>query len=607
VNADTIFVFALVAAASILFASGRVRLDVVALLVVIALVLSGVLTEREALAGFGDPVVLLVAGLFIVGEMLTRTGIAYAIGNWIAGVGGESETRLLVVLMLVAAGLGSVMSSTAVVAIFIPVVLSIASKTDINSSRLLMPLSFAALISGMLTLIATTPNLVVSAELRQAGFESFDFFVFTPIGLAVLFVGIVYMLVIGRHLLPGGREEPPKTAAVSMRELADDFDVTGEFHRLRVARQSSLVGSSLRDIKLGTQFNAWVVAVERPQRLGMSIETAPGPDFALRAGDVLVVHAVVADVTRMIETHGLERMKIDDRDRERWSHEIGLATVLIPPESRLAGDTLRKAAFRTRHGLHVVAVRRRGSVLKEFLDEKLESGDSLLLLGSWKRLGQLQPEVHDFLVLALPIEIKQVAPARSRAPVAVAILLGMVLLAALELVPLTAAVLMAALAAVLTRCLTMEEAYRSIHWSSLVLIAGMLPVADALQKTGGVGVIVDGLVSGFGDAGPYAMMTGLFVLTAGLGLFLSNTATAVLMAPIAISAASALGVAPYAFAMTVAIAASAAFATPVSTPVVTLVVAPGRYRFLDFVKVGLPLLVLAWLVNLIITPLVFPF
>jgi di/tricarboxylate transporter len=607
VNADTVFVFVLVAAASILFASGRVRLDIVAILVVIALVIGGVLTEREALAGFGDPVVLLVAGLLIVGEMLTRTGIAYGIGNWIARVGGESEVRLLVVLMLVAAGLGSVMSSTAVVAIFIPVVLSIANKTDINPSRLLIPLSFAALVSGMLTLIATTPNLVASGELGQAGFEPFNFFAFTPIGLAVLLVAIVYMVFVGRRLLPGEKLAPPKSGAVSLRELAEEYGVLGEFHRLRVLPESSLVDRSLRETQLGTRFHARVMVVERLQRFGMLTETTPGPDFVLRAGDFLVVDADTASLAEMIEEHDLERMRIVAADRERWAHTVGLATVLIPPESRLVGETLRKASFRTRHGLHVVAVRRRRKVLDGFLDRKLESGDTLLVMGPWKKIGQVQSNVHDVLVLSLPIEMEQVAPARSRAPIAVAILVAMVLAAALELVPLTVAVLLAALAAVFTRCLSVEDGYRSMHWSSLVLIAGMLPIADALQKTGGVTVIVDGLAAGLGDAGPYAMMSGLFVLTAGLGLFMSNTATAVLMAPIAITAANAVGVAPYAFVMTVAIAASAAFATPVSTPVVTLVVAPGKYRFVDFVKVGLPLMLLTWLVTVAITPIVFPF
>jgi di/tricarboxylate transporter len=590
----------------VLFASGRVRFDVVGLLVVLSLMLSGILTEREALAGFGNPVVLIVAGLLIVGEMLTRTGIAFAIGNWMTRVGGNSEVRLLVLLMLVAGVMGSVMSSTAVVAILIPAVVNVAGKTSINASRLLIPLSYGALISGMLTLIGTTPNLVASGELDGTGYEPFGFFSFTPIGAVVLLVAVLYMVFIGRHLLPGDKIVPPKPATATLQDLIAEFDLLSKFHRLRVNAQSPLVGVALSESRLSNH-RARVVVIERSGRFGITTTAAPSSDKMIRAGDILVIQADPSNVTAIEEVFKLERVVIGDAERKRWVNEVGLATVLIHPESRLTRKTLHEVRFRTRAGLQVLALRRSGEVLTEFLDVKLRLGDALLVLGPWKRIVELRRDVHDYLVLTLPTELDQVAPARNKAPVALAILLTMVALTALEIVPVTVAVLMAALAAVLTRCLTMEEAYRSIHWNSVVLIAAMLPVADALQKTGGVTLIVDWLVSGFGQSGPYLMMTSIFALTAILGMFMSNTGTAVLMAPIAISAAEALGVAPYAFVMTVAIAASAAYVTPMSSPVVTLVVAPGKYRFMDFVKVGLPLLLLTWVVAMVVTPLVFPF
>jgi di/tricarboxylate transporter len=568
--------------------------------------LSGILTEREALAGFGNPVVLIVAGLLIVGEMLTRTGIAFAIGNWMTRVGGNSEVRLLVLLMLVAGVMGSVMSSTAVVAILIPAVVNVAGKTSINASRLLIPLSYGALISGMLTLIGTTPNLVASGELDGTGYEPFGFFSFTPIGAVVLLVAVLYMVFIGRHLLPGDKIVPPKPATATLQDLIAEFDLLSKFHRLRVNAQSPLVGVALSESRLSNH-RARVVVIERSGRFGITTTAAPSSDKMIRAGDILVIQADPSNVTAIEEVFKLERVVIGDAERKRWVNEVGLATVLIHPESRLTRKTLHEVRFRTRAGLQVLALRRSGEVLTEFLDVKLRLGDALLVLGPWKRIVELRRDVHDYLVLTLPTELDQVAPARNKAPVALAILLTMVALTALEIVPVTVAVLMAALAAVLTRCLTMEEAYRSIHWNSVVLIAAMLPVADALQKTGGVTLIVDWLVSGFGQSGPYLMMTSIFALTAILGMFMSNTGTAVLMAPIAISAAEALGVAPYAFVMTVAIAASAAYVTPMSSPVVTLVVAPGKYRFMDFVKVGLPLLLLTWGVAMVVTPLVFPF
>ena len=334
---------------------------------------------------------------------------------------------------------------------------------------------------------------------------------------------------------------------------------------------------------------------------------APDSDAEIHGGDALCVVSKPEAAEALAAAESLAPLEIGVADHARLSRELGLAVVLVHPESRLVGIALREAEFRSIHELNVLGLRRRGDIVAPFVDEPLESGDSLLVLGTWHPISRLQGDTRDFVVLKLPRELDEVAPARQRAPVALAIVTGMVLLAALGLVPVVAAVLLAALAAVFTRCLSMEEGYRAIHWSSLVLIAGMLPIADALESTGGVDLIVEALMRGVGDASPYVVMTVLFVLTAGLGLILSNTATAVLIVPIALRAAVVLGISPYPLAMTVAIAASAAFVTPFSTPVVTLVVAPGSYRFVDFAKVGLPLLVLVWATTLLVTPVFFPF
>ena len=284
-SSDAAIVFGILAVAGVCFASGRIRLDVTALLVVLALMLSGVLTPREALSGFGDPVVLLVAGLLVVGEMLNRTGVAYGLGSWISRVGGSSETRLLILLMVSAAVLSSVMSSTAVVAVFIPVVLTISAKTDLNASHLLMPLSFAALVGGMLTLIATTPNLVVNAELEEKGMEAFGFFAFTPIGLAVLAVAVLYMWLVGRHMLPGG-VAPPKSDARTIEDLQTGFGIDEMYHRLRVPGGSQLVGRSLAVAAIGTRFHVRVIAIERPgPRGGFGVaRSVSGSDAEIHSG-----------------------------------------------------------------------------------------------------------------------------------------------------------------------------------------------------------------------------------------------------------------------------------------------------------------------------------
>jgi di/tricarboxylate transporter len=604
---DSTFVFVVIAVAAALMASNRVRFDVIALMVVLALMLSGVLTVGEALAGFGSSVVILVAGLLIVGEMLARTGVARAVGDWILKHGGSNETRLLILIMVGAGVLGGVMSSTAVVAIFIPIVLRIAAETNLNSSRLLLPMSYAALISGMLTLIATTPNIVVHEELKGAGFEGFGFFSFFPVGAVVLVVAIAYILLIGRRLLSSEVHKPPQAnLSRSILELWDDFRTGEDVTRLRIDNDSPLAGQTIAETLLRTRERILIIGVSRTSR-GDERISAPAPNTELRAQDEIVAVGRPEDVERVIRSYSLTALPRTTRERQRWLWEMGGARVLIHPESRLIGKSIRDAEFRGTYGLHVLGLRRGKEAIAEPRDEKLRSGDSLFVVGPWSRIRQLQSRPHDFVVTEIPAEFADIVPSYRRMPVALAILAAMVLLTVFDVVPLVAAVLLASLAAIVTRCLTMEDAYRAIHWSSLVLVAGMLPLADALQKTGGSQLVVDVLMSAVGDASPYMMLTVLFFLTAGLGLVLSNTASAVLVAPIAIYAASLLGVSPYPFAVAVLIAASAAYSTPVSTPVVTLVVDPGKYKFTDFLKLGIPLLALTYIVTLFVAPLVFPF
>ncbi len=607
-QSEATFVFALIGAAAVLMASNRVRFDIVALLVVLALMLSGVLSVGEALSGFGNPVVIMVAGLLVVGEMLDRTGVATAVGDIILKKGGTSETRLLIALMVGAAVLGAVMSSTAVVAIFIPIALRIAAETGLNSSRLLMPMSYAALISGMLTLIATPPNLVVHEELKNAGYAGFGFFSFAPVGLAVLVVAVLYMLLIGRRMLPS---QPASVAndrvGRSILDIWEEFSIHRRYENMTVAALSPLAGKTIAEAELDSRYGTRIIGIMRRRPTGEERIASPASSVEIRADDTLLVVGPEEGRRHLLEEQKLTPFTITDRHRQRWLWEMGGAAVLVHPDSGLIGKSVREAAFRERYNLEVLGLRRGQTALEDFEDSPLESGDSLLVVGTWSRLRHLQSLHHDFVVLELPREQQEVVPAYKRMPIGLAILTGMVLLTLFDVVPLVAAVIIAVMAAVATRCLTMDDAYRSIHWSSLVLIAGMLPLADALEKTGGTKVVVEALMYTFGDASPAAMLAVMFFLTAGLGLVLSNTASAVLVAPIAVYAAEALGVSPYPFAIAVLIAASAAFSTPVSTPVVTLVVEPGRYGFMDFVKVGAPLLILTFLATLLVTPLVFPF
>lgn len=607
-TAEITLVFAIIAIAAALMASNRVRFDIVALLVVLALMLSGILTPSEALAGFGSSVVILVAGLLVVGEMLARTGVASAVGDWILKRGGSNETQLLILIMLGAGVLGSVMSSTAVVAIFIPIVLRIAAETNLDSSRMLMPMSYAALISGMLTLIATTPNIVVHEELKTAGFDGFGFFSFTLIGISILVVAIVYFLLIGRRLLPGQSQESDNgKPSRSIFELWEDFRDGEDYENIHINNGCPLADKTIAESKLESRYRVRIIGIVRRESRGEERISAPSDHFVLRHQDVLLTIGKPEDHDRLCAEQNLTKQPKTKTNTQRWLWELGGATVLIHPDSKLIGKSLRNAEFRSNYDLHVVGLRRAKKPVTDFENVELKSSDSLLVAGPWARIKQLQSKAHDFVVLETPKELTEIVPSYNRMPVALTILVAMVTLTIFDVVPLVTAVLIAALAAVFTRCLTMEDAYRSIHWSSLVLIAGMLPLADALNNTGGTQLLVDAIMSVLGESSPYIMLSVIFFLTAGLGLVLSNTASAVLIAPIAIYAATALNVSPYPFAVAVLIAASAAYSTPVSTPVVTLVVDPGRYKFVDFIKVGTPLLLLTYLVTLVVAPLIFPF
>lgn len=588
-------------------ASNKVRFDLVALLVVLALILSSTLTVNEALAGFGSPVVAMVAGLLVLGEMLSRTGVARIMGDWVLKHGGHSEVRLLVLVMGGAALLGSVMSSTAVVALFLPVVMRIAQETRLNAARMLIPLSYASLISGMQTLIATTPNIVVHEQLKSAGFEGFGFFSFTPVGLAVLVVCILYILIAGRRMLGDQySEESTRQRNRSVGEIWQKYAPGSTYQKVRIEADSPLAGLSIGETQLDREYRVRIVGLQRRKR-GQDRVVWPSANTELVAGTTLYVFGKPRDIKRLATENQLTLAPPNENDRKHWMWDVSGAAILIHPESRLLGKSIRDCAFRSEHGVHVLGLRRNFKAVEEFGQVDLHAADSLFVVGPWAKIQQLSQKTHDFVVTEYPREHTDAVPSYERIGISLAILASMVLLTIFNLVPLVAAVMMASIAAVLTRCLTMEDAYRAIHWSSLVLIAGMLPLAAALDKTGGTGIIVDALMAVAGEAGPYTLMTVLFFLTAVIGLVLPNTASAVLVSPIAIHAAAVLDASPYPFAVAVLIAASSSFSTPVATPVVSLVVEPGRYQFMDFVRVGLPLLVLTYLTTLVVAPLVFPF
>ncbi|EKS5419760.1 SLC13 family permease [Salmonella enterica] len=607
-NGELIWVLSLLAIAVVLFATGKVRMDAVALFVIVAFVLSGTLTLPEAFSGFSDPNVILIAALFIIGDGLVRTGVATVVGTWLVKMAGSSEIKMLVLLMITVAGLGAFMSSTGVVAIFIPVVLSVSMHMQTSPSRLMMPLSFAGLISGMMTLVATPPNLVVNSELLREGLHGFSFFSVTPLGVVVLVLGIVYMLVM-RFMLKGDAPGQQAGKRRTFRDLIREYRLTGRARRLAIRPGSPMVGQRLDDLKLRERYGANVIGVERWRRFRRVIVNVNGVS-EFRARDVLLIDmsAAEVDLREFCAEQLLEPMVLRGEYFSDQALDVGMAEISLIPESELIGKSVREIAFRTRYGLNVVGLKRDGVALEGSLaDEPLLMGDIILVVGNWKLISQLGQKGRDFVVLNMPVEVSEASPAHSQAPHAIFCLVLMVALMLTDEIPNPIAAIIACLLMGKFRCIDAESAYKAIHWPSIILIVGMMPFALALQKTGGVSLVVQGLMDIGGGYGPYMMLGCLFVLCAAIGLFISNTATAVLMAPIALAAAKSMGVSPYPFAMAVAMAASAAFMTPVSSPVNTLVLGPGNYSFSDFVKLGVPFTLIVMAVCIVMIPMLFPF
>ncbi|EKK1834030.1 SLC13 family permease [Klebsiella variicola] len=609
-NGELIWVLSLLAIAVVLFATGMVRMDAIALMVIVAFVLSGTLTLNEAFSGFSDPNVILIAALFIIGDGLVRTGVATKMGAWLVSVAGNSETKMLVYLMLTVAGLGAFMSSTGVVAIFIPVVLSVSARMNTSPSRLMMPLSFAGLISGMMTLVATPPNLVVNSELLREGLHGFSFFSVTPIGLVVLILGIVYMLAV-RFMLKTENGESARDGRKrsTFRDLIREYHLTGRARRLAIRPGSPMIGQRLDDLKLRERYCANVIGVERWRRFRRVIVNVNGVS-EFRARDVLLIDMSASDVDlrQFCGEQMLEPMVLRGEYFADQALDVGMAEVSLIPDSEMIGKTVREIAFRTRFGLNIVGMKRDGEAMDgSVVDEPLQLGDILLVVGNWRQIALLAKRGRDFVVLNMPVEVDDASPAHSQAPHAIFCLVLMVALMLTDEIPNPIAAIIACLLMGKFRCINAESAYKAIHWPSIILIVGMMPFALALQKTGGVDLVVKGLMDVAGSEGPYLMLGCLFVMCAAIGLFISNTATAVLMAPIALAAAKSMGVSPYPFAMVVAMAASAAFMTPVSSPVNTLVLGPGKYSFSDFVKIGVPFTVLVMVVCVLLIPVLFPF
>jgi len=613
---EMFLVFGLLVSAIVLFACSRMRFDLIALIVLLALMVLGILTPAEGLAGFANPIVITIAGLFVVGGALMETGVADRLGKLMGRIVGTRESSILIATMAVGATLSGFMSSTGTTAVLLPVIVSVARTARINPSKLLIPLSFSTLLGGTLTLIGTPPNIVVSNQLSENGVEGFGFFTFLPIGLILLVVGMSFMVLIGRHMLPnspsssGDADRPFEY--ISKTELAADYNLISQSYRLKVRYSSPLVGQTLASSSLGRRYGVTVMEIQNRESDYQPLEEPcpVTPATLIKPLSVLHVQGTAEDVKRLATEKDLLMVKDEDLSLKPgpMSRQLGLAEVLMPPRSQLLGKTLSEINFRDRYGVSVLGIKRLGNPIASNLKNvALLFGDTLLVEGTWDRIRLLQGEAQDFIVVSQPEEIELVTRPLQRAKWAMAILLIMIVAMTAGWLPVVTAVMLAAVAMVMAGCLNMEQTYRYMNWESVVLIAAMLPMSTALEKTGGVTFVAEAMTDYIGQLGPLALLAGVFILTSLFSHFISNTATAVLIAPIAFQAAVALGVAPQPFMMGVAVAASTSFGTPVATPSNTLVYGPGGYRFGDYLKVGLSMQLLILIVCLFVLPILFPF
>ena len=608
---------------AVFFMSGKVRSDLVALCALISLLIFQILTPEEALSGFSNSVVIMMVGLFVVGGAIFQTGLAKMISSKILKLAGKSELRLFLLVMLVTSAIGAFVSNTGTVALMLPIVVSLAVSAGMNPSRLLMPLAFASSMGGMMTLIGTPPNLVIQNALTSAGFEPLSFFSFLPVGLICVTIGTLVLMPLTKWFLSKkGKKQEVNASGKSLNQLVKEYGLSSNLFRLRADTSSLLVGKTIIDLDVRRKYGLNILEVRRGdisqnRFLKTITQKLAEPDTVMQEQDVLYVTGEVESVERFAEDYLLEML--DGHTTEEAAkannsldfYDIGIAEIVLMPSSNLANRTVKDADLRGKFNVNVLGIRRKKEyILQDLGNEKMHSGDVLLVQGTWQDIARLSKEDADWVVLGQPLNEAAKVTLDYKAPVAAAIMVLMVVMMVFDFIPVApvTAVMIAGVLMVITGCFrNVEAAYKTINWETIVLFAGMLPMSLALEKTGASEYISNSLVTGLGSYGPIVLMAGIYFTTSLMTMFISNTVTAVLMAPIALQSALQIGVSPVPFLFAVTVAASMCFASPFSTPPNALVMPAGQYTFMDYIKVGLPLQVIMGLVMVFALPLLFPF
>ena len=564
-----------------------------------------------------------MVGLFIVGGGIFQTGLAKMISSRIMVLAGQSELRLFLLVMIVTGTIGSVVSNTGTVAVMMPIVVSMAASAGTSPRRLLMPLAFASSMGGMMTLIGTPPNLIVSDTLQNAGYAPLSFFSFLPVGLITLTVGILGLLPLTKIFLsPKESGKKKKKSGKSLDDLVGEYGLTSNLFRVHVKNdESPAIGKTIAELNIYHRYGVNVLELRRSAGQNRFVRTVSqklaSPDLLIKQGDVIYLSGEPEMIHKLAEDLKLRLLDIHTDEIEYSSNasmdffDIGVAEVLFMPTSTMIGRDISGIGFRSKFNVNVLGIRRRTDyILKDLGAEKGQDGDVLLVQGAWSDIARLKNESSNWVVLGEPLKDAQKVTLDHKAPIAAAIMIGMIVMMVFDNIPIApvTSVLIAAVLMVMTGCVrSMEAAYKTINWQTIVLFAAMLPMSTALEKTGVSAAIADTIVSWLGTSGPMLMLAGIYAATSVMTIFISNTVTAVLMAPIALQCAMQIGVSPVPFMFAVTVAASMCFASPFSTPPNALVMSAGQYTFMDYVKVGLPMQILMGVVMVFTLPLLFPF
>ena len=621
-----------------MFIWGRVRADIVALTALAALLVLGILTPAEALAGFSSPIVIMMIGLFVVGGAIMQTGLAKLTGNKLMALSRGNETITFLLVMLVTSFIGAFVSNTGTVALMMPIIMSLAAGSGMQSSRFLMPLAFAGSLGGMLTLIGTPPNLVIDEVLTEAGYQPLAFFSFFPVGIIVIAIGIIVLMPLSRIFLSKSQGSKKKKNAKSLDDLVDEYRLLDNLHRYIVpssrtsaardenGNRMDIVGKTLKELSIQKKYGVSIIEIrnEKKSRLGLVKDVNQNmakSSSTIQVHDTLYIIGDEQKMQRFARDYGLRKMK----DVKIDFYDLGLTEIVVMPTSNFVGLRIGEANLRKRFGINVLGVKRGSSsssssseggrggseyITDNLIAAKLHVGDMLLVQGEWTNLAHLTADTTNWVVLDQPEKTADKVLLDYKAPVAAAIMLLMIAMMVFDFIPVApvTAVIIAGLLTVFAGCFrNVEAAYKTINWESIVLIAAMMPMSTALEKTGASALVSQGLVDSLGAMGPTALLAGIYFTTSLMTMFISNTATAVLMAPIALVAAQQVGVSPYSFLFAVTLGASMCFASPFSTPPNALVMKAGGYTFMDYVKVGLPLQIIIGVVMTFVLPLLFEY